>query len=458
MPNIVFVFADQLRYSALASSGNTVVRTPNLDRLAEQGVVFDNAFSNCPICSPFRGSLFTGRYPHQNGVIDNEYAFFPDEVTLPQLLTQAGYRTGFVGKWHLGYGPYAEDKRHGFDYMAAHNCEHSYYEVSYHENGDGPHAMGGWAPEVETELVLRYLEHCVQEDRGRPLALFLGWGPPHWPYDQYPEEHRVYRPESVDLPPNVPAQMEHFARQELAHYYGNVTGLDAQFGRLVAKLEELGMADNTILCFTSDHGDHIGSHGYGKPFDLWLHHTKRCSKATPHEESIHIPFILRYPEAVPAGRRTQTLLGSVDMMPTLLGLCGLDIPEPAAGEDLSHAALGGSGGEPDSVYLQILGPGWPHRGKWVGFWRGLRTERWTYARWWRNETEPWLYDRETDPWEMNNLAGRPESAETQAQMEARLQQWMAETNDPFDAGERDPDTGILKLGQQYTHPGYEQDG
>jgi arylsulfatase A-like enzyme len=144
------------------------------------------------------------------------------------------------------------------------------------------------------------------------------------------------------------------------------------------------------------------------------------------------------------------------MMPTLLGLCGIDIPEPVAGQDLSHAALDGAGSEPDSVYLQILGPGWPHRGKWVGFWRGLRTRRWTYARWWRNETEPWLYDRETDPWEMNNLAGRPEFAGTQAEMEARLQQWMAETDDPFDTGERDVDTGILRLGQRYTHPQYER--
>lgn len=455
-PDIVFVFADQPRYSALGSSGNRVVQTPNLDRLAEEGVVFDSAFSSSPICSPFRGHLLTGCYSHQNGVIDNEYALSPNEITLPRVIGQAGYRTGFVGKWHLGYGPYTEEKRHGFDYLAAYNCDHDYYEVSYYENESGPYAMEGWAPEVETELALRYLERCATEDQGEPLALFLGWGPPHWPYDQYPDEHRVYRPEAVDLPPNVPVQMEHFARQELAHYYGNVTGLDAQFGRIMARLKELAMADNTILCFSSDHGDHLSSHGYGKPFDLWLHHTKRCSKATPHEESIHIPFTLRHPKAVPAGTRAQTLLSSVDMMPTLLGLCDTDVPEGVAGQGLSHAALGEDGDEPDSVYLQILGPGWPHRGKRVGFWRGLHTQRWTYARWWRDETEPWLFDRETDPWEIDSLAGKPEFAETQGTMEARLQQWMAETNGPFDAGERDPDTGILRLGQRYTQPQYER--
>lgn len=161
--------------------------------------------------------------------------------------------------------------------------------------------------------------------------------------------------------------MAQLARQELAHYYGNVTGLDAQSGRIMAELEEPGMADNTILCFSSDHGDHPTSHGYGQPFALWLRHTKRCFKVTPYEVLVHTPSILRHPKAVPAGMRAQTLLGGVDMMPTLLGLCRIDVPEGVAGRDLSHAALGEDSDEPDSVYLQSPGRKWPHRGKWVGF-------------------------------------------------------------------------------------------
>ena len=251
--------------------------------------------------------------------------------------------------------------------------------------------------------------------------------------------------------------LDDFTREEIADYYGNVSSLDAQVGRLMAKLEELGISDNTIVCFSSDHGDHLRSHGYGCPGDGWLHHTKRANKATPHEEAIHIPFILRYPDMVKGESRTGILFNSVDVMPTLLGMCGIDIPEGVQGKDLSHAARGENGIEPDSVYLQILGPGWPHRGRWVGYWRGVRTDRWVYARWHNPEQYEhgiWLFDRDNDPYEMNNLAGQQEFSEIESQLESRLQQWLRDTEDPFDTGERDADTGMLLLGQQFTHERY----
>jgi arylsulfatase A-like enzyme len=137
-------------------------------------------------------------------------------------------------------------------------------------------------------------------------------------------------------------------------------------------------------------------------------------------------------------------------MPTLLSLAGIDIPAGVQGRDISHAALGQDGPEPDSVYLQILGPGWPHRGDWVGFWRGIRTQRWVYARW-HDSGDVLLFDRETDPYEMNNLAGVREYADVQASMEDRLKRWMRETGDPFDTGAREPETGMLCLGQEFTH-------
>ena len=154
-PNIVFVFDDQHRYTALGASGNPVIRTPNLDRLATQGLTFDRAFSSCPICSPYRGQLLTGRYAHKNGVIDNEYRMRDDQVTLAQAFKRAGYHTGYVGKWHLGYPPYTEDKRYGFDTMAAYNCIHSYYKVAYSENESDPIKIDGWAPEKETDLAIQ---------------------------------------------------------------------------------------------------------------------------------------------------------------------------------------------------------------------------------------------------------------------------------------------------------------
>ena len=448
-PNILYVFSDQQRYDTMGCTGNPAIETPHLDRLAREGVTFEQAFSACPICSPYRAQILTGRYAHANGVVDNEYGLFEGQVTLAQALKAAGYRSAYVGKWHLGYGPYPQEARYGFDELAAYNCQHDYYRTTYYQNEEGPFEMDGWAPSRETDLAIQWMrEHRTREETA-PFFLMLSWGPPHWPYDQYPSEYHVYDPQTVELPPNVPEQLAAFARHEIADYYGNISALDREMGRLLAWLDESGLAENTIVCYSSDHGDHLSSHGYGKPMDMWLHHSKRASKATPYEESIHIPFLLRYPARVDAGRRTEVLFSSVDVMPTLLSLADVGIPAGVQGKDLSHAVLGREGTDPDSVYLQILGPGWPHRGDWVGFWRGIRTQRWVYARWHGSE-DVFLFDRERDPYEMDNLAGRPEFADVQASLEARLRQWMREVGDPFDSGEREPETGMLRLGQEFT--------
>ena len=446
-PNVLFIFTDQQRHSALGAYNNSVIQTPNLDRLAQEGMTFDNAFSSCPICGPYRGQLMTGKFSHANGVLDNEYALSSDQTTIAQSFKQAGYHTGYIGKWHLGYGPYTEESRYGFDYMAANNCMHGYYSVAYHENEKGPINIDGWGPIEETDLTIQYLEQHKDE----PFCLFLGWGPPHWPYDKYPDEYDIYDPNTVDLPPNVPRQMADFARREMADYYGNITGLDAQMARLHEALNRLNLTDNTIVVFTSDHGDHLSSHGYGKPGDRWMHHSRRASKATPYNESIHVPFLIRYPNHIPANARTDALLCSVDLMPTLLGLCDIDIPDDVQGTNLAHIALAQDGPQNDSVYLQILGPGWPHRGKWVGFWRGVRTQQYVYARWRNHEHETVLFDCENDPYEMTNLAGNPDYADLQIQLEQRMQKWIHDTNDPFQIGQRDPGTGILQLGQKFIH-------
>ncbi|SVC43954.1 uncharacterized protein METZ01_LOCUS296808, partial [marine metagenome] len=289
----------------MGTSDNPVIETPNLDLLASQGIVLDQVYSSCPICSPYRGQLMTGRYSHCNGVLDNEYSLHPNQDFLPDVLKRAGYTTGYVGKWHLGYPPYTQDNRFGFDYMAAYDCRHSYYKTDYFENETGPISMDGWAPKIETDLAIRFMESSVD-----PFCLIMSWGPPHWPYDEYPDAYDVYDPEKVDLPPNVPDQMSAFARKEIADYYGNVTGLDAQFGRVVEAIDLLGISDNTILIFTSDHGDHLSSHGYGKPMDRWMHHSYRASKATPYEESIHVPFVARWPGHIPAGLRSDAIVSS----------------------------------------------------------------------------------------------------------------------------------------------------
>jgi len=348
-PNILFIFSDQQRYNTMGCTGNSVIQTPAFDRLASEGVSFEQAFSSCPICSPYRAQILTGRYSHANGVMDNEYKLHDNQTTLAQTLKEAGYHTGYVGKWHLGYGPYTPEKRYGFDSLQAYNCIHQYYKVEYWDNEEGPIKIDTWAPLRETDLAIQFMEDCCAKDESDPFFLMLSWGPPHWPYDAYPEEYQIYGPDDVNVPPNVPPQMEAFARDEIAHYYNNIVGLDAQMARLLDWLEAKGLRENTVICFSSDHGDHLSSHGYVKPGDTWAHHTMRASKATPYEESIHIPFLLSYPERVAYGKATDVLFNSVDVMPTLLSIAGLPIPDGVQGTDLSHATLGGDGPEPDSV-------------------------------------------------------------------------------------------------------------
>lgn len=455
-PNLLFVFTDQQRYAAAGFNGNPVVQTPNLDRFASQGLVMDNAFSSCPICSPYRGQLLSGRYSHANGVVDNECELRTDIPTLAGSLKAAGYQTAYIGKWHLGEGPYPESKRYGFDLLAVNNCIHDYYNVSYYSNEDGPTKIEGWAPAAETDQAIRYMEQAAGD---RPFALILGWGPPHWPYDKYPDEFDIYKPEDVDLSRNVPGQSADFARKEIADYYGNVTALDHHFGRLMDALDRIGIADDTAVIFTSDHGDHLSAHGYGRPGDPRLMPPLRASKATPFDESCHVPFAIRWPGHTPAGERSDAFLNSVDLMPSLLGLCGTDIPRTVQGRDLSSALVGEACESPDSVYLQHLGVGWPDRAEFTGFWRAVRTQRWLYARFRNNAPyRPWLFDRDDDPHEMKNLAEDPDHADVVREMEERLLKWMQETDDPFETGERNS-VGVLKLGQRYVNArwdGYER--
>lgn len=460
-PNLLFVFSDQQRYSALGANGNPIVQTPTIDRLAAEGMVCDNVFSNHPLCSPFRAMLITGRYAWQNLVIDNEYRPRRDIPTLPGTLREHGYGTGHVGTFHLGKGPYPAEDRYGLDYLAAlHlNGGKGYFNQKYFENESGPTVIEGWGPEVETDLAIRFMERHLDERQDDPFALFVSWRPPHWPYKEYPEAHALYNPAEMDVPGNVPEQMVDFARREIADYYGCCTGLDAQMARLVDALNRLGLSDNTIICYTSDHGDHLSCHGYGKPSDHWLHESMRASKATPYEESIHVPFVVRWPGVTPANSRSDAFIGTIDLMPTLLGACGVPLPEGLQGRDLSSVWRGehspssvkDAPGGADSVYLQNMAHGWPNRDDWVGRWRGVRTPRWTYARWFANERGPWLFDRSVDPLEMNNLATSATARPALEEMEERLHRWMEATHDPFEYGRRGP-RGFLELGQEFADP------
>lgn len=417
-PNILYVMPDQLRAQALGCMGNPDVRTPYIDRLASQGLLLPNTFANTPVCCPARANILTGKYAHRNGMVANDLRLRESEVTLAGRLRDAGYRTGFIGKWHLdggkrlpGFVP-PGPRRHGFEFWAANECSHAHFNTQYFRDTPEPIPIRKFEAEAWTDLGLEFLRSGKTD--ARPFFLTIAVGPPHDPYKAPPEFAKLYDPAKLHMRPNWREKPGLPGPKEIAEYYGMVTAVDEQIGRLLRALDELGLADDTIVLLSSDHGDMLGSQG-------------RRLKRKPWEESIRVPGILRYPRKIQPGRRLDAIFTHVDFTPTLLGLCGAAAPAGAQGTDLSAVLTGERRAEPDSAFFQIFGP---YQGDGTeDAWRGVRTHRHMYARF---ETRPWvLYDVEKDPYEMNNLVENPGAKSLLKDMDSRLTAWMSGAGDSW---------------------------
>ncbi len=430
-PNILFIMPDQLRAQALGSMGNPDCRTPNIDRLASEGLLMTNTFANTPVCCPARANILTGTYAHRNGMVANDLRLRESEKTIADILGQAGWRTGFIGKWHLdggarlpGFVP-PGPRRHGFEFWAANECSHTHFNTQYFRDTPEPIPIRKFEAEVWTDVALDF----IRQKDSRPYFLMVAPGPPHDPYLAPPEFAALYDPGRLTMRPNWEPRPGVPGREDLAQYYGMVTAVDEQIGRLLAAVDE-----NTIVLLASDHGDMLGSQG------LRL-------KRKPWEESIHIPGVIRWPTRVKPGRRSDAFFTHVDFAPTLLGLCGVEPPRHFQGADLSGLILGQPESAPDSAFFQIFGP---YRGDGTeGAWRGVRTGRHMYARF---ESRPWvLYDLERDPYEMRNLADDRGARAIVRDMERRLAGWMSLTGDSwkYDWKELVEDDGRLYRGRAY---------
>ena len=424
-PNVVFVFGDQWRAQATGYAGDPNVRTPHLDKLSKESVNFANAVSCCPVCSPFRASLMTGQYALTHGVFLNDVYLKDTAVSIAEAFNGAGYQTGYIGKWHLdahGRLSYtAPERRQGFQFWRTVECTHKYNDSIYYADEDVKRKWEGYDAMAQTREAQRY----IREETGeKPFALFLSWGPPHNPYQTAPEEYkRLYDPESVVLRPNVPERAAASARKDLAGYYAHCSAMDACIGDILETLEEQGLDKNTIFVFTSDHGDMLGSQG-------------EIRKQRPWDESIMVPFLLRFPALFGRqGRSVETPINAPDIMPTLLGLCGIDIPDTVEGSDFTEFLLGKEKPKDDIALIACYSPfgEWTraHGGK---EYRGVRTLRHTYVR---DLDGPWLlYDNQEDPYQLNNLCGRPECADLQAELDKAVNRKLEETNDTFERGEK----------------------
>lgn len=464
-PNLLFILVDQMRYAAMGCAGNEQVHTPNLDRMAADGVIFDNAVATVGVCTPARACLMTGRYPLSNTVLTNNSMLPNDMPSMGKMLRDEGYATGHIGKWHLsgeayigatehnefqnGYIPPGE-YRHGFDYWATHHCSHSYWDATYYRDTPEPIHVEGWEPDTQTDLAIEFIrEHTAGEPSERPpFALVVSWGPPHTPFTCPPEYRELYDTDRLALRHNVLSPPDGFPctpelsevadpeatlRDWTASYYGAITSLDHDLGRLMAALECQGIADDTVVVFTSDHGEMLGSHG-------------QMYKVQPWDESVRVPLLVRYPRAIRGGRRLEAPIGQPDVLPTLLGLMGLDLPEGIEGDDLSPVLRGEAADPVDrAAYLLWVCSAltWGKRWQYVddyrglgaprGFvrpYRGIRTRSHTYVR---DRSGPWvLYDNECDPYQMTNLVASGGAGPVPPELERELQEWIDKTGDLFE--------------------------
>lgn len=421
-PNILIILADQWRYDAVGYMDNPDVKTPNIDRMASEGIVFSNAISGIPVSTPARASILTGQRPLTNGVFMNDVQLDTNAVSLAEAIKENNYRTAYIGKWHLdGQGRSAfipqGGRRQGFDYWKVLECTHSYNHSLYYADTPDTLVWEGYDAFAQSEDAARYIkEHAKGED---PFLLFLSWGPPHDPYHTAPEEYRnLYSPDSITLRPNVPAEHERRARNQIAGYYAHCTALDEMVGKLRQTLVEAGIEEETIVLFFSDHGDLLGSQG-------------GYNKQQPYDESIRIPMVFYIPEKL--GGRTanlDALINLEDVMPTLLGLSGANIPSQVEGIDYSAYLKGGENpGDTVTMITSVMPYGQWHRGRGGKEFRGLRSTRYTYVK---DLDGPWLFfDNKNDPYQMDNLVDNPAYSDLINSFDQLLSDKLASQGDQF---------------------------
>ena len=427
-PNVVYIFADQWRAQATGYSGDPNAQTACLDNLAKESINFTNAVSGCPVCTPYRGSLLTGQYWLTHGLFYNDKPLNPDATTIGKVYGEAGYETGYIGKWHLnghdtntslqeGRNAFIpRERRQGFKFWKVRECTHNYNKSYYYADTPAKQYWDGYDAIAQTREAQKYIRQHANQT---PFVLFMSWGPPHAPYQTAPEKYRrMFSADKIILHPNVPDSLKKKAKEELAGYYAHIAALDDCIRDVLGTLKECGIEENTIFIFTSDHGDMLRSHGQTK-------------KQKPWEESVRIPFLLRYPAVHGRrGRKIDMPINTPDIMPTLLGLSNIAIPKSVEGRDFSGVIEGTEPPDNDAALIMCPVPfhQWSYN-RGGREYRGVRTRRYTYVR---DINGPWLlYDNRTDPYQLKNLCNSPEYSQIQQKLEKLLSEKLKKTNDKF---------------------------
>ena len=420
-PNFLFVYTDDQRWDAMGvvqrEQGERArfpwFKSPNMDRLATEGVRFRNAFVTLSLCAPSRASFLTGRYNHLNGIIDNNTEFPADSVTHASLLRAAGYRTAYIGKWHMGS---QRGQRPGFDYSASFIGHGRYNDCPVEINGVSTPTQG-WLDDVSTDFAIDFMK----QNKDRPFAMVVGFKSPHSPRGgkNLPERLRnLYAGETSRTTPNMGVPAIYNAPDPVTgksapgladnavhlDYLRHVTGADENLGRLLNTLDALGLAEDTVVVYASDNGYFLGEHCLG-------------DKRAIYEESLRIPMLVRYPRLFPKGQVLDEMVLNIDLAPTFLDLAGLPVHSGMQG--VSWKALA-AGQKPANWRQSFLAEYFKELGSTPTF-VGIRTPTEKLVRYKGREEWTEVFDLALDPYEVKNLADDPaRKAKLSVELDAQI--------------------------------------
>ena len=443
-PNVLFILCDDIRWNAMSCAGHPALKTPNIDRLANEGVRFANMFCATSLCSPSRASILTGLYAHSHGVRDN-FTELPTNLThWPMRLRESGYETAYIGKWHMGEDNDAP--RPGFDYFATHKGQGKYYDTEWNLNGAGTKPIKGYYTTIVTDLALDWLR---KDHHGKPWALCIGHKAPHSFYTPekkymhvfdsvrvpYPDSafHLEDKPEWIrerlytwhgiygplfewrkHFPDDSPAGVKDF--ENMVHgYWGTILSVDDSVGRLLVYLEQTKQLDNTVVLFMGDNGLLEGEDGM-------------VDKRTAHEPSLRIPLLVRYP-GLARGKVVQQQALTIDVAPSILELCGAKPLDHIQGRSwVKMVRRGDPSWRTEWFYEYNYEKQFPYTPNV----RAIRTDDWKYIHYPPGDGSPdkhmaELYDLKHDPEERINLIAEPQRAPIVAQLKTDLVRLMEES-------------------------------
>ncbi|MCI0623600.1 MAG: sulfatase [Acidobacteria bacterium] len=445
-PNILVVMTDDQRHDALSLAGNQILKTPNMDRIGLEGVRFSNAFVTNALCAPSRASILTGVYSHEHGVISNgdgplfrnQPGLAGNQITFVELLRRAGYHTAIVGKWHLRSDPT------GFDHWAILPGQGAYYDPEM--IADGVHVkMRGHVDDVVGDQALTYL---ARRPREKPFCLLFHFKSPHRSWDPAPrfenafrdvkipvprtfEDKLAGRPEALrraemaiaDMPDfrerGVPATLPFEERKRrnlqalVKNYYRVLLSVDENLGRVLDYMDKSGLAENTVVVYTSDNGFFLGEHGL-------------YDKRLMYEPSVRVPMLVRYPGRVKPATVDRRMVLNIDIAPSLLEWAGVPVPVHMQGRSWAPLFQQPGASWRDAFLYEYYEYPAVHC---VRKNRGVRTDQWKLIHYWEQPQEWELYDVKTDPDELTNLAAQPEYADQLARLKATMNQLRGQLRD-----------------------------